>query len=113
LRLIFIILGDGDSSVTKRLNEIMPYGPNFFVQKIECRNHLLRNYGTKLAVIVKNTKYPISIRNHIKKNPIRFRSAITKAMNYRSQLQYETKEEKILGKRFINVLLIFINVKKN
>lgn len=34
-------------------------------------------------------------------------------MNYRSQLQYETKEEKILGKRFINVLLIFINEKKN
>lgn len=63
----FYFKGDGDSSVTKRLQEVMPYVPNFFIQKIECRNHLLRNYGTKLTGIVKNTKYPISIRNHIKK----------------------------------------------
>jgi len=34
-------LGNGDSSVTKRLNEVLPYGPNFLIQKIECRNHLL------------------------------------------------------------------------
>ncbi|KAF0709769.1 YqaJ domain-containing protein, partial [Aphis craccivora] len=93
------LIGDGDYSVTKRLQEIMPYCPNFFIEKIECRNHLLRNYGTKLTGIVKNTKYPISIRNHIKKNPVRFRSAITKAMDYRSKLQYETKEEKIFGLR--------------
>ncbi|CAI6376301.1 unnamed protein product, partial [Macrosiphum euphorbiae] len=93
------LIGDGDSSVTRRLQEVMPYGPNFFIEKIECRNHLLRNYGTKLTGIIKNTKYPISIRNHIKKNPLRFRNAITKAMDYRSRLQYETKEEKIFGLR--------------
>lgn len=40
-------LGDGDSSVTKRLNDILPYGHALRVEKIECRNHLLRNYSKK------------------------------------------------------------------
>ncbi|XP_050431109.1 uncharacterized protein LOC126839738 [Adelges cooleyi] len=40
--------GDGDSSITRRLAEIMPYGPSLIIQKIECRNHLLRNYEVPL-----------------------------------------------------------------
>jgi len=66
--IIFILfLGDGDSSVTKRLKESMPYGPKFIIEKIECRNHLLRNYGTKLMAVIKNIKYPIILIKHIKK----------------------------------------------
>jgi len=42
--------------------------PNFHIEKIECRNNLLRNYGTKLAAIVKNSKFPIPLRNHITNN---------------------------------------------
>lgn len=79
----------------------MPYGPNFFIQKIECRNHLLRNYGTKLTGIVKNTKYPISIRNHIKKNPVRFRSAIIKAMDIAASCNMRQKKRKYLVSEFI------------
>lgn len=93
-------IGDGDSSVTKRLREIMPYGPIFFIEKIECRNQLLRNYGTKLTGITKNTKYSITVRNHIKNNLIRFRNAITKAMNFRSKLIGQTKDQKIFGTLF-------------
>lgn len=49
-------LGDGDSSVTKRLKEILPYGPHFLVEKIECRNHMLRNYMQKLSAIAKKNE---------------------------------------------------------
>lgn len=91
------VLGDGDSSVTKQLRELMPYGPNLLVEKIECRNHLLRNYGTKLAAMIKNTNYPITLRNHIKSNQLRFRFSITKAIEYRNKLENQTKAQKIFG----------------
>ncbi|KAL4122792.1 hypothetical protein QTP88_015067 [Uroleucon formosanum] len=62
------LIGDGDSSVTKRLSEILPYGQNFLVQKIECRNHLLRNYVQKLTAMAKKTNYPIDLRKFVLNN---------------------------------------------
>lgn len=76
----------------------MPYGPSLIVQKIECRNHLLRNYGTKLAALTKNIKYPIHLRKHIHTNAIRFRTAIVKSIEYRNTLNGQTDAEKCLGK---------------
>jgi len=76
----------------------MPYGPSLIVQKIECRNHLLRNYGTKLAALTKNIKYPIHLRKHIQANAIRFRIAIVKSIEYRNTLHGQTDTEKRLGK---------------
>lgn len=46
---LFLFLGDGDSSVTKRLVDCQPYGLNFNIRKIECKNHLMRNYASKLT----------------------------------------------------------------
>ena len=43
----------------------MPYGPKFLVEKIECRNHLLRNLGQKISGLIKNTKYPVHLRTFI------------------------------------------------
>lgn len=79
------ILGDGDSSVTKRLNETLPYGNDFTIKKIECRNHLLRNFATKLTALSTNISYPIVIRNFIKSKILRFRSDITKAISYQKR----------------------------
>lgn len=92
-----MVLGDGDSSVTKRLNEILPYGNDFRVKKIECKNHLLRNYTTKLSALAKQTEYPISVRKHILKNIVRFRSDITKAIKHylESNISFQ---QKITGK---------------
>lgn len=78
--------------------ETRPYGPNFTIEKIECRNHLLRNYGTKLAMIGKNTKYPTHLRKHILNNAKRFRSAITKAIDHRNNLKQQTKYQKVVGR---------------
>lgn len=42
------LVGDGDSSVHNKLMEIRPYGPQTVIKKIECRNHLLRNFSSKI-----------------------------------------------------------------
>lgn len=42
------LVGDGDSSVYNKLMEIKPYGPQTGIKKIECKNHLLRNFSSKL-----------------------------------------------------------------
>lgn len=88
--------GDGDSSVTKRLKEVIPYGPSRLVEKIECTNHLLRNFSTKISAISKNTKYPILLRQFIRTNIIKFPIAIRKAIKYRKELKVP-EHEKISG----------------
>jgi hypothetical protein len=45
------IIGDGDSSVMKKLTLTKPYGADVFIQKIECINHLLRNYCNRIVDI--------------------------------------------------------------
>lgn len=69
--------------MTKRLLEVLPYGPHFLVEKIECRNHLLRNYSQKFSIIAKKSVYPIAVRKFILKNALRFRTGIVKAIRYR------------------------------
>ncbi|CAI6355909.1 unnamed protein product [Macrosiphum euphorbiae] len=90
------LIGDGDSSVTNKLNEVMPYGPEFKIQKIECRNHLLRNYGMKMSALSKKIEYPAIIRKFITTNILRFRSDITKAiehhLNENSPLQQKIRD---------------------
>jgi len=45
------LIGDGDSSVTKKLSIANPYGPNCKIKKIECKNHILRNYMNRVTEI--------------------------------------------------------------
>lgn len=91
------VLGDGDSSVTKRLNEILPYGPGLRVEKIECRNHMLRNYSQKMSALTKRTEFPILIRKKIADNLVRLRTDITKAIQYRKS-EEKPLQQKILSR---------------
>jgi hypothetical protein len=45
------LIGDGDSSVIKKLRINKPYGNDVIVQKIECSNHILRNYSNRIRDI--------------------------------------------------------------
>lgn len=104
------VLGDGDSSVTKRLNEILPYGPSLRVEKIECRNHMLRNYSQKMSALTKRTEFPIAIRKKIADNLVRLRTDVTKAIQYRKS-EEKPLQQKILSKYLPNLcycLLHFI-----
>lgn len=77
------ILADGDSSVYNSLIETRPY-PNLTVEKIECSNHLLRNYCSKLKGLTVDSKQgPIRLRKVVGSNILRLRTAVTKAIAYR------------------------------
>lgn len=60
------LIADGDSSTYKSILEAKPYG-NLLVEKIECTNHLLRNFCMKLEELTKNTCYPIKYRKLLEK----------------------------------------------
>jgi hypothetical protein len=90
------IKGDGDSSVSRRLNDVQPHGNEFIIKKIECRNHLLRNYCTKLTALTKRTDYPISIRKFLNTNILRFRTDVTKAIKYHLK-NNSSNEQKVRG----------------
>lgn len=68
----------------KRLLETKPYGNNLVVEKVECRNHVLRNYSHKLADLCKRTQYPVEVRALLKDQVLRFRMAVAKAIKYRA-----------------------------
>lgn len=94
------LIGDGDSSVTSALSESLPYGHRFVIKKIECSNHLLRNYCSKLRNIVKKTEnksglVPITLRKTLESNIIRLRQAIKGAVDYTSKLPETTIEQKV------------------
>lgn len=45
------LIGDGDSSVMKKLLLTKPYGSDVYIKKIECINHILRNYCNRIMDI--------------------------------------------------------------
>lgn len=74
------IIGDGDSSVIKKIQLANPYeNENVTVQKIECTNHILRNYCTRLRDLSTKRKSSSGlivsgyIRTRIKDNLLRLR----------------------------------------
>ncbi|XP_063913036.1 uncharacterized protein LOC135129717 [Zophobas morio] len=88
------LIGDGDSSVYKKIMEAEPYG-EFMVTKIECANHLLRNYVTKLRDIAQKRfssqgkEVDIVLRHALKNNISRLRLSIVCAIKYRRTQNYD------------------------
>lgn len=74
-------VADGDSSVFSKLTEAKVYS-NVIIEKIECRNHLYRNFDTKMADLAKDTKYRLEFRKIVKGNLLRFRMAVKKAVSF-------------------------------
>lgn len=51
------LIGDGDSSVMKKLTLAKPYANyNVYVKKIECMNHILRNYCNRIVDVSSRRK---------------------------------------------------------
>lgn len=77
------IIADGDSNTFKKIRDSNPY-PTIQVKKIECKNHLLRNYTNKLRELSKDrTAGEPIVRKLIANNILRFRTAIDKAVAHR------------------------------
>jgi len=88
-------IADGDSSVYKKIIQANPYS-NIFIEKIECRNHLLRNLATKIKDIAKTKGRLGKLRNVIENRILRIRTAMTKAVQYRLEEQ-SSMQEKIVS----------------
>ncbi|KAL4112571.1 hypothetical protein QTP88_016326 [Uroleucon formosanum] len=86
------LIGDGDSSVMKKINLAKPYGNDVIVKKIECTNHILRNYSNRLKDISTKRKsssgtvVPGLIRTKLKENLPRLRYSVTKAIEFRKNM---------------------------
>ena len=50
------MIGDGDSNVYKSILDSRPYD-DITVEKVECKNHLLKNVCSKLKDIARNSKF--------------------------------------------------------
>lgn len=93
------LVGDGDSSVYKKISVEKPYGSRVAVKKIECTNHLLRNYCSKLRDLTtkrlssSNKLVSPQLRKLLLSNIERLRIGIRTAINYRR------KEEKSLNQQ--------------
>lgn len=76
---------------------VKPYGPNFNIEKVECTNHVLRNYCNKLTDLSKKAKsgFPVSARQFVQSNKLRFRMAVTRAVAFRSSQQALPLHERI------------------
>ncbi|XP_072385923.1 uncharacterized protein CLS isoform X1 [Diabrotica undecimpunctata] len=81
-------IADGDSSTYKKICEAKPYGNNFFIEKIECKNHVLRNFVNRLRE-QSSKKHssagkaiPLLLRSVLKSNIQRLRTAIDCAVKY-------------------------------
>lgn len=79
------LIADGDSSVYKKILDARPY-KNLVVQKVECRNHLLRNFCNKLKEIsVQKQAGQLVHRKLLSINILRMRKGIIKAIEYRKK----------------------------
>jgi hypothetical protein len=87
------LIGDGDSSVYKKIRNGRPYGPSYFVHKIECRNHILRNFCNKIREIAKTPRSDMTIRNFLKANYMKFRTSIVCAIRF-SKNEHTSFEQK-------------------
>lgn len=63
------LISDGDANTYSKILQARPY-TNYTVEKVECRNHLLRNFCNKLVAVSTDTKYFLKFRKHITKKRI-------------------------------------------
>lgn len=74
------LISDGDSSTYAKILEARPYA-DVTVEKVECRNHVLRNFCNKLQALTTDTKYPPKYRKLItKKSVLSMRAVICKCI---------------------------------
>ncbi|XP_063892162.1 uncharacterized protein LOC135116586 [Helicoverpa armigera] len=85
-------IADGDSSTYASIRNARPYD-NITVGKIECKNHLLRNYCKGLLAICSNTSFHIRGRKILKENYLRIRWGIDSSVKYWSNKNVAFEEK--------------------
>lgn len=61
------IISDGDSSAFKEISEAAIYqNPEIVIEKVECINHLFKNFRKKFELLTKDTKFKLNFRKEVK-----------------------------------------------
>ncbi|XP_050671428.1 uncharacterized protein LOC126969880 isoform X2 [Leptidea sinapis] len=83
------MVGDGDSSTYSKILISNPYeSQNLTVEKLECRNHILRNFCKKLRAVTTETKYILAHRKTLTNQKIMtMRKAIVKSITHHKASQ--------------------------
>ncbi|KAF0755359.1 YqaJ domain-containing protein [Aphis craccivora] len=85
-------IADGNSSVYKTILEARPY-KNLTVEKVECRNHLLRNLCNKLKdMTIKAQSGKLEHRKMLSGNILRIRRGIVSVIMYRRRNGHSVTE---------------------
>ncbi|KYN11117.1 hypothetical protein ALC57_16741 [Trachymyrmex cornetzi] len=105
-------IADGDSSVYRKIIQANPY-PDVFIEKIECRNHLLRNLAIKIKDIAKTKGRLGKLRHVIDSRILRIRTAVTKAVQYRLEEQTSMQEKIVSLKLDLNNVISHVFGKHN
>ena len=88
------IIADGDSSTYQKILQARPYLYHT-VEKIECKNHIFRNFCNKLKLLTTDTRYKLQARKCITSEKIlKMRRNITSAIAY-NKCQNISMDEKI------------------
>ena len=75
------MIADGDSNTYSQICKSRPY-KNVTVAKINCKNHLFRNYCKSLIAISTDTRLPVRDRKVLKERYLRIRFAVDKIIKY-------------------------------
>ncbi|KAL0894185.1 hypothetical protein ABMA27_014210 [Loxostege sticticalis] len=76
------MIADGDSATYSKILQNNPY-KNITVQKIECRNHILRNMCNKLVQLKTDTRFPLNDRKNITQDKVmQIRRSIRRAIDH-------------------------------
>lgn len=91
------MIADGDASTYSKIIGANPY-QNHTVEKIECRNHILRNFCKKMRGITTDTKYQLAHRKTLNNAKIMsMRRYIVKSIRYHKQKKAESSSVAISG----------------
>lgn len=91
------LIADGDSATYCKILKTNPYAHhNVTVEKIECRNHILRNLCKKLRSATKETKYALFYRKSLTNTRIMsMRKAIVKFVEHHNNAKDKSKTDSI------------------
>ncbi|GFU13760.1 uncharacterized protein NPIL_38891 [Nephila pilipes] len=107
------VIGDGDSNVYKTILDSRPYD-ELQVEKLECQNHLFRNFCLKLKDIVRDSKAgPITLRKCLGKNILRLRKSVISATAQLTKNEVNFDCCSILQKHILNAPYHVFGVHQN
>ncbi|KAK3928232.1 Ribonuclease 3, partial [Frankliniella fusca] len=94
--MILKYIGDGDSSEGARLPAASPYGAKCVIQKVECKNHELRNFKRAL-IDISTPALPCpegvtqlglkTLKKAVRENMLRMSTGVSKSCEYRGETE--------------------------